>query len=44
MRKLDEPSIPTMRRPGGILKPRSPWLLFFLLTLTLIAIWFWGTR
>jgi hypothetical protein len=44
MRKLGEPSIPTMRRPGGMMRPRSPWLLFFLLVLTVIAIWFWGTR
>ena len=43
MRKLGEPSIPTMRRPGGLMKPRSPWLLLFLLILTLVAIWFWGS-
>jgi hypothetical protein len=28
----------------GIMRPRSPWLLLFLLILTLVAIWFWGSR
>jgi hypothetical protein len=44
MRKLGEPSIPSMKRPGGLLAPRSPWLLGFLLVATLAAIWYWGTR
>jgi len=44
MRKLGEPSLPTMRRPGGLWAPRSPWLLIFLLVLTSAAIWFWGSR
>lgn len=42
MRKLGESSLPTIQRPGGMMKPRSPWLLGFLLVLTLLAIWFWS--
>jgi len=44
MRKLGEPSIPSMQRPRGLWVPRSPWLLLLLLLLTVGAIWFWGSR
>jgi hypothetical protein len=33
---------PTMQRPGGLMKPRSPVFLLLLLVLTLAAMWFWG--
>jgi hypothetical protein len=33
-----------MRRPHGLMTPRSPVFLLLLLVLTLAAIWFWGTR
>jgi hypothetical protein len=43
MRKLGEPSIPSMKRPRGMMTPRSPWLLGLLLVVTVAAIWYWGS-
>ena len=43
MRLLGGTGLPTMRRPGGLMRPRGPVFLLFLLTLTLLAIWYWGT-
>lgn len=44
MRRIGQPSIPTMRRPHGLMTPRGPGLYLFLLIATLVAIWFWGAR
>lgn len=30
-----------MKRPRGLMTPRSPAFLLFLLVLTLVAMWFW---
>jgi hypothetical protein len=30
-----------MKRPGGLMMPRSPGFLLLLLVLTLAAMWFW---
>jgi hypothetical protein len=43
-RGSDGPRLPSMRRPHGLMTPRSPAFLLVLLVLTLAAIWFWGTR
>jgi len=39
---LGRPGIPTMKRPRGLWRPRSPALLLLLLVATLVAMWFWG--
>lgn len=38
---LGRSGLPTMKRPRGLLTPRSPGFLVFLLLLTLAAMWFW---
>jgi hypothetical protein len=43
-RGSDGPRPPSIRRPGGLMRPRSPAFLMLLLVLTLAAIWFWGKR
>jgi len=39
---LGRPGLPTMKRPRGLMTPRRPGFLLFLLVLTLAAMWFWG--
>lgn len=39
---LGRSGLPTMKRPGGLMKPRGPGFLLLLLVLTLAAMWFWG--
>jgi hypothetical protein len=39
---LGRPGTPTMKRPRGLMRPRSPGFLLLLLVLTLAAMWFWG--
>jgi hypothetical protein len=38
---LNRRGLPTMKRPRGLMTPRSPAFLLFLLVLTLVAMWFW---
>jgi hypothetical protein len=42
MRLLGGSGQPTMRRPRGLMTPRSPAVYLVLLVLTLAAIWFWS--
>jgi hypothetical protein len=43
MRLLGGSGLPTMQRPGGLMRPRGPIFLLFLLVITLLAIAYWGS-